>query len=118
IGRAIEKLAHSHAFSVVREYQGHGIGRRFHQDPSVLHYPHPRHEHIQLKPGYCFTVEPMINEGTWKTALDRKDGWTVRTTDGLLSAQFEHTVLVTDDPDHPLEVLTLTKDGPAEGHRF
>ena len=63
----------------------------------------------------CFTIEPMLNLGTWKTVLDKFDGWTVRTLDGKLTAQFEHTILMTDDGP---EIMTLTKDGPQEGHQF
>ncbi|MCA8960741.1 MAG: type I methionyl aminopeptidase [Planctomycetes bacterium] len=115
IGRAIVELAHANDFSVVEDYQGHGIGREFHQEPSILHYPNPKFELVDLVPGNCFTVEPMINEGRKGTKLDHRDGWTVRTKDGKLSAQFEHTVVVTETG---VEILTLTQDGPQEGHRF
>ncbi|MEM7313091.1 MAG: type I methionyl aminopeptidase [Planctomycetota bacterium] len=115
IGRAIVAEANRFGFGVVREYVGHGIGRRFHQEPSIPHYPN-RQSHIdRLHPGMCFTVEPMINLGTRDTVLDRSDGWTVRTKDGLLSAQFEHTILMTEDGP---EILTLTKNGPKPGHKF
>ena len=101
IGAAVEDYAHANGCSVVRDYCGHGIGRIFHTDPQVPHYrsrgPNPR-----LRPGMTFTVEPMINLGTWQTRLLR-DGWTVRTRDGALSAQFEHTLLVTEDG---VDVLT------------
>lgn len=115
IGRAVEKAAHPEGFSVVREYQGHGIGREFHQDPGVLHYPAPHMESTLLEPGMCFTIEPMINEGTWETVLDRGDGWTVRTQDLKLSAQFEHTVVMTHEG---AEILTGTQAGPGRDHRF
>jgi len=115
IGRAIQRHAHAYKFSVVRDYQGHGIGRVFHQDPGIPHYVHHSAARETILPGMCFTVEPMINLGTWKTVLDRSDGWTVRTADRQLSAQFEHTILVTEEGP---EILTLTKDGPQEGHRF
>ena len=115
IGREIVKHAHAEGFSVVREYVGHGIGRRFHQDPSIPHYPNRQSYSDHLKPGMCFTIEPMINVGTRHTQLDRKDGWTVRTKDGKLSAQFEHTILMTEDGP---EILTLTKLGPQAGHQF
>ena len=115
IAAAIYKLARSRGFEVVREYQGHGIGRAFHQEPGVPHFPQPKSARDILKPGMCFTIEPMLNVGTWRTVLDRRDGWTVRTADGKLSAQFEHTILVTEEGP---EVLTLTKEGPQEGHRF
>ena len=95
IGTAIQEYAERYGYGVVREYVGHGIGRSFHEAPQIPHYrakgPNPR-----LRPGMVFTVEPMINLGTHETRLDERDGWTVRTADGRLSAQFEHTVLVTE----------------------
>ncbi|MEE8142208.1 MAG: methionyl aminopeptidase [Planctomycetota bacterium] len=115
IGRAIEGCARSHGFAVVREYQGHGLGRKFHQEPTILHFATAEQESVILVPGMCFTVEPMINVGTWKTLLDPADSWTVRTADGCLSAQFEHTILMTEDGP---EILTLTQNGPKPGHRF
>lgn len=115
IGKAIVRAAHLRGFSVVREYVGHGIGRRFHQDPSIPHYPTRQSYSDRIEPGMCFTVEPMINVGTRHTELDRHDGWTVRTKDGKLSAQFEHTVLMTDDGP---EIVTPTRLGPQRGHRF
>lgn len=115
IGKAIYKFARSHGFEVVREYQGHGLGREFHQDPGVPHFPHPKSARDIIRPGVCFTIEPMLNEGTWRTVVDKSDNWTVRTLDGKLSAQFEHTVLMTEEGP---EVLTVTEKGPQEGHRF
>ncbi len=115
IGRAIQAHAHAHGFSVVRDYQGHGIGRVFHQDPGVPHFPDANAGAFVVEPGMCFTIEPMINDGTWKTTLDRKDGWTVRTADNHLSAQFEHTLLMTEEGPEP---LTVTADGPEPGHQF
>lgn len=95
IGTAIETYAKKHGYGVVEEYVGHGIGRNFHEPPQVPHYrsrgPNPR-----FRAGMTFTVEPMINLGGKETVLDPVDRWTVRTVDGSLSAQFEHTVLVTD----------------------
>ena len=115
IGRAIYEYARARECSVVREFQGHGIGREFHQEPGVPHFPSSGSESIIIEPGMCFTIEPMVNLGTWKTRTDQRDGWTVRTKDGRLSAQFEHTILMTEDgPD----ILTVTKHGPREGHRF
>ena len=115
IGRAITAEANRFGYGVVREYVGHGIGRRFHQEPSIPHYPN-RQAHIdRIHPGMCFTVEPMINLGTRETVLDRSDGWTVRTKDGKLSAQFEHTILMTEDGP---ELLTLTQNGPDRDFRF
>lgn len=94
IGHAIQTVAASYGFSVVREYCGHGIGRVFHDKPHVLNYGTPG-EGVVLEPGMFFTVEPMINVGTYRTKL-LKDGWTVLTCDQKLSAQWEHTVGVTD----------------------
>jgi methionyl aminopeptidase len=115
IGRAIQRFAEARGFSVVRDYQGHGIGRRFHQDPGIPHYPDRRFGSVVIEPGVCFTIEPMVNLGTWKVVLDQSDGWTVRTADGSLSAQFEHTILMTEEGP---EILTLTVHGPQKGHRF
>jgi methionyl aminopeptidase len=115
IGRAIYEYARAQGLEVVREYQGHGIGNEFHQEPGIPHFPHPSTSQETIKPGMCFTIEPMLNVGTWQTKLDRSDGWTVRTRDGSLSAQFEHTILMTDTGP---ELLTLTEHGPQEGHVF
>ncbi len=115
IGRSISKTAHASGYSVVRDYQGHGIGRTFHQDPGIPHFPDATLGRFVLYPGICFTVEPMINAGGYRTELDRNDGWTVRTADRQLSAQFEHTILMTETGP---EVLTLTQRGPQRGHRF
>lgn len=93
IGHAIQTLAEQHGFSVVREYCGHGIGREFHEDPQVLHYGTPG-TGIEFVPGMTFTVEPMINAGRPEIRL-LPDNWTVVTRDHSLSAQWEHTVLVT-----------------------
>lgn len=94
IGFAIQTHAHKHHFSVVREYCGHGIGRIFHEEPQVLHYG-SAHTGIELVPGMTFTIEPMINAGKRHTKL-LQDNWTVVTKDHSLSAQWEHTLLVTD----------------------
>jgi methionyl aminopeptidase len=115
IGAAIYDHAEASGFAVVREYQGHGLGRQYHQDPGIPHYPHQNNASELIPPGVCFTIEPMLNVGTWETVLDHKDKWTVRTKDGSLSAQFEHTILMTESGP---EILTLTKDGPQEGHVF
>ena len=101
IGHAIQKYAESHGCSVVREYCGHGIGKGFHEDPQVLHYGRPD-SGVELEPGMVFTIEPMINLGRRETRLLR-DGWTVKTRDRSLSAQWEHTIAVTDGGH---EVLT------------
>lgn len=102
IGYAIQKHAESHGFSVVKDYCGHGIGQQMHEDPQVLHYG-KRGVGEVLKEGMTFTIEPMINQGTAKTKV-KKDEWTVVTRDRKLSAQWEHTILVTADG---YEVLTL-----------
>ena len=102
IGHAIQTHAEAAGYSVVREYCGHGIGRDMHEDPQVLHVGRPG-TGMHLKPGMTFTIEPMINQGTPRTQLMR-DGWTVITKDRQLSAQWEHTVLVTGTG---VEVLTL-----------
>lgn len=94
IGYAIQSFAEKQGFSVVRDYCGHGIGRVFHTEPSVVHYG-KKSEGIILKEGMFFTVEPMINAGDYHTILSKHDGWTVTTRDKSLSAQFEHTVGVT-----------------------
>lgn len=115
IGEAVVPEAHRRGFSVVREYVGHGLGRQFHLDPSIPHFPNRQSRIDRLFPGMCFTVEPMINAGSRYTQSDKIDGWTVRTKDGRPSAQFEHTVLMTEVGP---EILTLTQDGPQQGHRF
>lgn len=115
IGEAIVPEAHRRGFTVVREYVGHGVGRNFHQDPSIPHFPNRQSRIDRLLPGMTFTVEPMINGGSRFTRLDKADGWTVRTKDGKPSAQFEHTVLMNDDGP---EVLTYTQNGPKPGHVF
>ncbi|MEM1403267.1 MAG: type I methionyl aminopeptidase [Pseudomonadota bacterium] len=96
IGNIIQKHAESHYYSVVREYCGHGIGTIFHEDPQVLHYGRPN-TGLVLQPGMTFTIEPMINAGKRHTKLNARDGWTVTTRDGRLSAQWEHTMGVTHD---------------------
>ncbi len=102
IGHAIQRYAERQGCSVVREYCGHGIGEGFHEDPQVLHYGRPGTREVVV-PGMVFTIEPMINLGRRETKL-LPDGWTVLTRDRSLSAQWEHTIAVTDDG---FEVLTL-----------
>ena len=102
IGHAVQTFAEEQRFSVVREYCGHGIGRVFHEDPQVLHYGRPG-TGMELLPGMTITVEPMINAGKRDVKL-LSDGWTVVTKDHSLSAQWEHTVLITETG---FEVLTL-----------
>jgi len=108
IGHAIQSHAESHGFSVVREFCGHGIGRKFHEEPQILHYGRPG-TGLTLKPGMIFTVEPMINAGK-PDIRPMADGWTIVTKDHSLSAQWEHTVLVTDNG---FEVLTVSSGMPA-----
>ncbi|MBB6055980.1 MAG: type I methionyl aminopeptidase [Gammaproteobacteria bacterium] len=108
-GAAIQKHAEGHGYSVVREYCGHGIGKGFHEEPQVLHYGKAGTGEI-LRPGMCFTIEPMINAGKPQCSV-LKDEWTVVTKDRSLSAQWEHTLLVTEDG---CEVLTLRKDEALE----
>jgi methionyl aminopeptidase len=95
IGRVIEEYIKKFNYSAVREYCGHGIGKDFHTSPSVLHYYDIRND-VELKKGMFFTIEPMINTGGWETKM-LDDGWTVITKDNSLSAQFEHTIGVTND---------------------
>ncbi|WP_111980109.1 type I methionyl aminopeptidase [Algibacillus agarilyticus] len=102
IGAIIQKHAESHGYSVVREYCGHGIGSTFHEDPQIVHYGRAGTGE-ELKAGMCITIEPMINAGRRESKL-LKDDWTVVTKDRSLSAQWEHTLLVTEDG---VEVLTL-----------
>ena len=102
IGYAIDKHARKNGFSVVRDLCGHGVGLKFHEEPDVLHYG-KRKTGMLLVPGMVFTIEPMINMGTWEVFIDSEDGWTVVTEDELPSAQWEHTFVMTD---HGLEILT------------
>ena len=107
IGHVIQKHAEGNGFSVVREFCGHGIGQKFHEDPQVLHYGKAG-TGVELRPGMTFTIEPMINAG--KAAISElPDGWTIVTKDRSLSAQWEHTVLVTEAG---VEVLTLSPGCP------
>ena len=105
LGAAIQAHAEARNYSVVREYCGHGIGREFHEEPQVLHYGQPG-TGFMLEPGMTFTIEPMINAGKRQVRL-LPDGWTVVTKDHSLSAQWEHTVLVTDNGH---QVLTARTD--------
>ena len=107
IGAAIQAFAESQGYSVVREFCGHGIGRRFHEEPQVLHYGKAG-TGLRLQPGMVFTVEPMINAGR-KEIRELADGWTIVTKDHSLSAQWEHTVLVTADR---YEIMTVSAGSP------
>ena len=108
IGFAIQQFSEKNGFSVVREFCGHGIGRNFHEEPQVLHYGKPG-TLDELKPGMTFTIEPMINAGRKDVKEFGNDGWTIVTKDHSLSAQWEHTVLVTETG---YEVLTLSAGSP------
>ncbi len=108
IGHAIQSHAEKHGYSVVREFCGHGIGRKFHEEPQILHYGKPGTLE-RLSTGMTFTIEPMINAGR-RDIKELADGWTIVTKDHSLSAQWEHTVLVTDTS---YEVMTLSSGTPA-----
>lgn len=102
IGKAIGRHAHKNGYTIVRDLCGHGVGLAFHEEPEVNHYD-TREEGMLLVPGMVFTIEPMVNMGTWRVFIDEADGWTVVTEDELPSAQWEHTFVMTE---HGLEVLT------------
>ena len=105
IGAVIQEMAYGYGYSVVEEYCGHGIGREFHEEPQIIHVG-KKGTGTEIKPGMTFTIEPMINQGTKHCKL-LDDAWTVVTKDGKWSAQFEHTILVTDDGH---EILTLRSE--------
>lgn len=106
IGAAIQEFIRStkKGYGIVRDYTGHGIGKNFHEPPQIVHIG-KRGSGEKMQAGMTFTIEPMINEGTYRTVLSKVDGWTVRTADNKLSAQWEHTVLVTDNG---YEILTVS----------
>lgn len=105
IGREIQQFVEAQDFSVVREYCGHGIGKGFHEEPQVLHYD-ADDGGVVLQAGMAFTIEPMVNAGDYRIR-SMKDGWTVKTKDRSLSAQYEHTIVVTENG---CEIMTLRKD--------
>jgi methionyl aminopeptidase len=107
IGHAIQTFTEKNGYSVVREFCGHGIGKKFHDEPQVLHYGKPG-TGIKLETGMIFTIEPMINAGK-RDIKQMPDGWTIVTKDRSLSAQWEHTILVTETG---FEVLTLSAGAP------
>jgi methionyl aminopeptidase len=116
IAEAIEPFVQSQGCSVVHQYTGHGIGRKFHEsDFAVYHHIDRDGDTVELRPGMTLTIEPMINLGGWQVTLDDNDGWTVRTSDGSLSSQFEHTLLVTADG---AETLTRTPSQKTAGARL
>ena len=102
IADVIQKHAYANGFSIVREIGGHGVGLEFHEEPDVEHFGR-KGTGMLLVPGMVFTIEPMINMGTYEVFVDEEDGWTVVTEDELPSAQWEHTFLMTD---HGVEVLS------------
>lgn len=108
IGAAIQDFVEPQGFSMVRQYVGHGIGRELHEEPTVPHYRQPTRG-IGLRPGMVLTIEPMVNQGGFDTRVLR-DGWTVVTSDGKLSAQFEHTILI---GDREAQILSLPDHGTA-----
>ncbi|MDH5857903.1 type I methionyl aminopeptidase [Lampropedia aestuarii] len=108
VGFAIQKFAEANGLSVVREFCGHGIGKRFHEEPQVLHYGRPGTMEV-LEPGMVFTIEPMLNLGRREIKESGKDGWTIVTKDRSLTAQWEHQILVTPTG---YEVLTLSAGSP------
>ena len=108
IGRLIQAAAESRGYSVVRDFCGHGVGKAMHQAPNILHYYDPMLERVKMREGLVFTIEPMINAGDWKMEIDRANGWTARTVDGSLSAQFEHTIGITKTG---AEIFTLSPAG-------
>lgn len=103
IGHAIQTYVESEGLSVVRDFIGHGIGRQMHESPEVLHYG-PPHKGPRIKKGMTFTIEPMVNTGTYNVKVD-DDGWTARTEDGSLSIQFEHTLAITENGPEILTAL-------------
>ncbi|AKC60436.1 type I methionyl aminopeptidase [Blochmannia endosymbiont of Camponotus (Colobopsis) obliquus] len=105
IGKTIQQIIEKEKFSVVREYCGHGIGKNFHEEPQVLHYDN-HDDSIILQQGMTITIEPMVNAGNFYTQT-MDDGWTVKTKDNSLSAQYEHTIVVTSDG---CEILTIRSD--------
>ncbi|NKA17376.1 MAG: M24 family metallopeptidase, partial [Alphaproteobacteria bacterium] len=111
IGFVIQDFAEKNGFSVVREFCGHGIGKRFHEEPQVLHYGKPG-TGITLEEGMIFTIEPMINAGK-RDIKQMPDGWTIVTKDRSLSAQWEHTILVTQNGYEVLTVSDKTPPPPA-----
>lgn len=96
ISRAIQRFVESHGFNVTRGYAGHGIGRSLHEEPQITNYVFKGYPNVTLEPGMTFAIEPMVNEGTGKVKVKR-DGWTVVTKDGKLSAHFEHDIAITDE---------------------
>ncbi|MCL1785987.1 MAG: type I methionyl aminopeptidase [Alphaproteobacteria bacterium] len=96
IGRVIESVVKPHGYSISRDFVGHGIGKTMHDEPQICHFYEPKLDRVKMVPGMVFTIEPMINQGVRECVIDA-DGWTARTADGKLSAQWEHTIGITED---------------------
>ncbi|NDE63579.1 MAG: methionyl aminopeptidase [Chlamydiae bacterium] len=111
IGFQIQSVANSLGCSVVHQFVGHGIGCQFHEEPAIYHYANRPRQEIIMQPGMTFTIEPMINLGSSEAIIDKEDHWTARTIDGQLSAQFEHTLLITPTGH---EILTLIEPEDAD----
>lgn len=107
IGRTIDRIAGSHNFSVVQDFCGHGVGKKFHENPSIVHYYDPHYDSLEFISGMIFTIEPMINIGKYNSKV-LSDGWTAVTRDKTLSAQYEHTIYINDDK---VEILTESSKG-------
>ena len=107
IGKTIDRIAGSNNFSVVQDFCGHGIGRKFHENPSIVHYYDPYYDSLEFISGMIFTIEPMINIGKYNSKV-LSDGWTAVTRDKTLSAQYEHTIYINDDK---VEILTESPKG-------
>ena len=107
IGRTIDRIANSNNFSVVQDFCGHGVGKKFHENPSIVHYYDPHYDSLEFISGMIFTIEPMINIGKYNSKV-LSDGWTAVTRDKTLSAQYEHTIYINDDK---VEILTESPKG-------
>ena len=107
IGKTIDQIADSNNFSVVQDFCGHGVGRKFHENPSIVHYYDPYYDSLEFISGMIFTIEPMINIGKYNSKV-LSDGWTAVTRDKTLSAQYEHTIYINDDK---VEILTESPKG-------
>ena len=107
IGRTIDRIAGSNNFSVVQDFCGHGVGKKFHENPSIVHYYDPHYDSLEFISGMIFTIEPMINIGKYNSKV-LSDGWTAVTRDKTLSAQYEHTIYINDDK---VEILTESPKG-------
>ena len=107
IGKTIDRIAGSNNFSVVQDFCGHGVGRKFHENPSIVHYYDPYYDSLEFISGMIFTIEPMINIGKYNSKV-LSDGWTAVTRDKTLSAQYEHTIYINDDK---VEILTESPKG-------